>query len=207
MSFAKTYTINIVPLIHIYELVLTDLLSQSIEEVVESGGFEFWNTDRTIVEQSYTEDGGGVIFNVSTDNARAFTLEYGSGEFMDLSNPYLNEYIKSTKYDWNKYRQNPKDPSIYNSTTAPYPIVTREAGSYKTFNWETGEPETRVSYAKSPGEETSYVGESPDPQIPSMIDQINERFRAKISSELKTELNKAVSQRFDEIFEEKVERF
>ena len=188
MAYCITTDMNIELFQSLLSEQLQSLLLSSIQEVI-AAGYPYWSVDAgTTVE--YEADGMGIVgYKVSTDNARAFVLEFGSGEFMDESNPYLSEYKRSVY--WNKpFRTGPS-------------IVTRPEGEYQSFNWETGRPEIKeASGVMPPGFKTKFQGEAPNPQISKMLNHVKQVFLDKVRNDAAPLIRSVIEMRGNRIFTE-----
>lgn len=192
MATAYTYKVNLQPLENIYSIVIKEELNKAIKEILSSGRFKFWY-DSTMRVEEYGNGVGEAGFDVSTSNARAFVMEYGSGQYIDPMNPDLENYISS------KYWNHP-----YRTSRA---IMGRKKGvSYPSFNWGTGLPETKVGKG---GEyvRADFQGERERPQIDNMLKAIDVQFRNNLRSEGDAKVEQLVKQGFGSIFSQEVTNY
>lgn len=165
----------------IYSDCLNKLLKQAIQEVVPT--YKWWD-EAKLVEDS---NGNYIGWSVSTENARAFVQEYGSGENID-NNPYFAEYKNS--WYWNPLRTGKQ-------------IVGRPAGDAVVFDWETGKTFVDVFAGHSPGEPIRAKGYHPRPIIDKMLKEIKSKFETLVQEQANSEFQKQVSMRFDELYVKK----
>jgi hypothetical protein len=187
--YYTTYKIDSEALLNIYIGVMKSILYQSIDEVIKF--VPFWTRYQGTMIYESSNGQGKVEWIVSTDNARAFADEYGTGQYMEDNNPYLNEY-KSSEL-WNPWREGKK-------------IVTREYGEYPSFNWETGKRETKFSQSMVPGVKTAFRGNMPRKHISSMIEGIEQTFLYSIGSEGMAQIKMLAYQNFDRIFVKEIHK-
>lgn len=166
--------------------VLREISKECIEKVIMFTSF--WNVEEgtTIrsLEDYYTGRNGWIV---STDNAGAFIMEFGSGEYMDSTNPDLRNYM-SSRY-WNPLRHDKT-------------IVGRPAGKYLGVNYITGEWEERVSSGSHAGKKLGiFKGEKANPQIQTMIDKINALLTERMESEGFRRINDEMKRNTGNIFE------
>lgn len=166
--------------------VLREISKGCIEDILSIT--TYWNIEEgaTIKPlEDYYEGRNGWI--VSTDNAGAFIMEFGSGKYMDSSNPDLRNYMGS-KY-WNPLR------------TDKY-IVGRPAGKYLGVNLITGEWEERESTGSLAGKKFQfYVGKKANPQIQRMIKWIKVVLTERMETEGLKKINDEIKRNTDNIFE------
>jgi len=84
--------------------------------------FEYWANDNG-GSTDFIKSSNSTSFTVRTENAKAFIQEYGSGNYLNTSSPFFDQY-NSSDY-WN--------PSRTSKT-----IVGRPEGKYILPNWQTG---------------------------------------------------------------------
>lgn len=166
--------------------VLREISKECIERVLLFTSF--WNVeDGTTIralEDYYTGKNGWIV---STDNAGAFIMEFGSGEYMDTSNPDLQNYRNSTY--WNPLRKNKT-------------IVGRPEGEYMGVNYITGQWEERYSTGSNAGKKIGFFkGEKANPQIQNMIDQINTLLTQRMKTEGYSRINDEMKRNTNNIFE------
>ena len=188
MAYCVTIDFNEDLFMSILTEQLQSLLFSSVQEVI-ARRYPFWSVEDGTKIESYADGTGTVGYTISTDNAIAFVLEFGSGEFMDESNPYLDDYKKSVY--WNRpYRTGPS-------------IVTRPEGVYQSFNWETGRPEMKeASGDLPPGFKTRYQGEEADPQIGRMVQDVADVFMDKVDAEASDLIMSVLNMRGNAVFKE-----
>lgn len=89
---------------------------------------------------AHSKEFNGGSYTITFNDLRAWVMFFGSGQYMEdtQENPYLKEYIDSVL--WNIVRNGK-------------PVVGRQAGYYKTVNFDTGEIEVRYSTGTWMGEE------------------------------------------------------
>lgn len=153
----------------LYDSIISTV-SSNVYWVLDNGGYV--NNDINSINTTH--------FEVGTENAKAFLQEYGSGQYMLDSNPYLSKYKKSNY--WNPLRKGKK-------------IVGREYGYYTTPNWETGIGEIRrLSLGNMAGITIPIgQGQKPYPRIDSFLGNIYSLFLEKIDSEVIPKVQSAVN--------------
>jgi len=166
--------------------VLKDISKECIEQVILYTSFWHVEEGTTIrALEDYSNGRNGWI--VSTDNAGAFIMEFGSGEYMDTTNPYLQDY-KNSEY-WNPLRKGKT-------------IVGRPRGIYPGVNYITGEWEDRYSSGEHEGEPIPFFkGEKANPQIQTMISKINELLTERMKTDGYARINDEMRRNTKNIFE------
>lgn len=186
------YRVNQNELLIITKYVLKKIFYEAIVEYINNDANIYWHeSSGTVVTESY-QFGNGTGYRISTDNGRAWALEYGTGEYADTANnPDWQSYQESEF--WNPYRR---------SKT----IVTRDGTSettrtYPSWNWDTGLVTQRtVQHNRKGGIKIRFQGEAPQPQIDKMMNDIERIVSDKLANEGYSMLMHEIQKNYDRIF-------